>query len=201
MGLFFKTASVNLDDITQFQKSVDLFIEKVSTIRDDMMDTLTNIEDCVNDRVEEYAELADSYNSLYHSVKNLQENVEHYISDLKSTLAQTPKQLENKHYDSQGNLVITKNPNPVYKLLEAQIQEQTSKLASVKELSYTVYDSMIYSRNTAHKLTASAHELTNTIPDIEKNSNEMIAKAEDASFALERNIKAVDNYLMFDFNL
>lgn len=201
MGLFSKKVAVNIDDVVKFRESVDSFAQMTYNAGDNLVNTLMEMEAIANQRANELEHIAGSYNQLYSSIKQLESEISNSISSLKTQLANTPKELEKKSTDDEGNVKVKKTPNPEYKALETQIQKESSRLVSVKELSWKVYNEVSHSHRIANELASAASELKNIIPELQSNARDVVTKTESALHSLENTIRTINNYLSFNFRV
>jgi len=201
MALFSKKVAVNIDDVTKFRESVDSFAQMTYNVGDSLVNTLMEMEAVANQRANELEHIAASYDQLYSSIKQLESDISSDISSLKTQLANTPKELEKEYTDDEGNVKVKKTPNPEYKALESQIQKESSRLSVVKELSWKVYNEVSHSHRIASELASSANELKNIIPELQRNSRDVVSKTEGALCSLDNNIRAINNYLSFNFRI
>lgn len=201
MGLFSKKVAVNLDDVVKFRESVDSFAQTTYHVGDGLVNSLMEMEAVANQRANELERIAAAYEQLYSSVKQLESDISNRISALKTQLGSTPKELEKKSTDKEGNVTVKKVPNPEYKALESGIQKESSRLVAVKELSWKVYNEVSHSRRVAGELASAAGELKSIIPELQRNSRDVISKAEIALRSLENTVRTVNYYLSFHFRV
>ncbi len=201
MGLFSKKVAVNIDDVVKFRKSVDSFVQMTYNAGDNLLNILMEMEAVANQRANELEHIAASYDQLYSSIKQLESDISNRISSLKAQLGNIPKELEKKSTDKEGNVKVKKTPNPEYKALETQIQKESSRLVSVKELSWKVYNEVSHSQRIASELASAANELKNIIPELQRNARDVISKTEAATHSLENAIRTINNYLSFNFRV
>ena len=201
MALFSKKVAVNIDDVVKFRESVESFAQMTHNAGDDLVNTLMEMEAFANQRANELEHIAASYDQLYSAIKQLESDISNHISSLKTQLANTPKELEKEYTDDEGNVKVKKIPNPEYKALETQIQKESSRLVAVKELSWKVYNEVSHSHRTASELASSASELKNIIPELQSNARDIVTKTEGAIHSLENTIRAISNYMSFNFRV
>lgn len=199
MALFSKRVAVNLDDVSKFKQSTESFAQLAYNVGGELVNSLEEMETEVFRRASELEKIAASFDQLYSSIKQLEREVEHNIAALKEELRNTPKELEKKSTDSDGNETVKKVPNPEYKKLEARLQKESNRLSSVKALSWKVYNEVSYSHRVAGDLASYANELKQIAPELQSNSRDVIAKAEKALRSLESNIRAINYYVSFHF--
>lgn len=201
MAIFSKQVAVNIDDVIKFRECVNTFAQVSCNVGDDMVNSLIEMETVAHQRAKELEHIASSFDQLYSSIKQLKGNIEQHISALKTQLSSIPKELEKEYTDDKGNIKVKKTPNPEYRALESQIKKESSRLSAVKELSWKVYNEVSHSRRVADELVSSASELKNIIPELQSNARGVVSKAEGALYSLENNIRAINNYLSFDFRI
>ena len=201
MGLFSKKVAVNIDDVVKFRESVDSFAQMTYNAGDNLVNTLMEMEAVANQRANKLEHIAASYDQLYSSIKQLESDISNCISSLKTQLSNTPKELEKKSTDNEGNVKVKKVPNPEYKALETQIQKESSRLVSVKALSWKVYNEVSHSHRIASELASAASELKNIIPELQSNARDVVTKTESALHSLENTIRTINNYLSFNFRV
>ncbi len=201
MALFSKKVAVNIDDVVKFRESVDSFAQMTYNVGDNLVNTLMEMEAVANQRANELEHIAASYDQLYSSIKQLERDISNRIASLKTQLANTPKELEKKSIDDEGNVTVKKTPNPEYKALETQIQKENSRLFAVKELSWKVYNEVSHSHRIASELASAASELKNIIPELQRNARDVVTKTESALHSLENTIRTINNYLSFNFRV
>ena len=201
MALFSKKVAVNIDEVTRFRQSVESFAQATHCVGDDLVNTLMEMEAVANQRANALEQIAASYDQLYSSIKQLENDISNRISVLKAQLGSTPKELEKKSTDGEGNVTVKKVPNPEYKAMESGIQKESSRLVAVKDLSWKVYNEVSHSRRVAGELASSANELKNIIPELQRNARDVVSKTEAALRSLERTVRAIDHYLSFNFRV
>lgn len=201
MGLFSQQVSVNLNDVIRFRERVTSFAQVSYHFGEGLVNSLMEMEAFANQRAEELKKIATSYEQLYSSVKQLEGDISHHISALKTQLSRTPKQLEKKYTGEDGKVKIKKVPNPVYKELETRIQKENSRLSATKDLAWKVYNEVSHSRRVAGELASSASELKSIIPELQSNARDVVSKTEKALYSLENNIRAINNYVTFNFHI
>lgn len=201
MGSFSKSAAVNIDDVEKFRESLDSFSQMTCHVGDHLVNTLMEMEAVADQLANELEQIAGSYDQLYSSIKQLESDISNHISALKAQLANTPKELKKEYTDDAGNVKVEKTTNPEYRALERQIQKESSRLVSVKELSWKVYNEVSHSRRTASELTSDANELKSILPELQRNARDFVMKNEAARHALDHTIRTIDHYLSFRFHV
>ena len=197
MSLFSKKVAVNADDVVKFRESVASFAQLAQHAGDDLVNSLMEMEAIANQRMGEMERVADSYEQLYSSVKQLERDLSNHISATKAKLGNTPKELVKKGSDG----TVKKTPNPTYKELETQLQKQNSRLSSVKELSWKVYNEVSHARRVASELASSAAALKQILPELQRDTRAVVMKTEVALHSLENNLRAIQQYLTFRFRV
>lgn len=199
MALFSRQVAVNVEDVEKFKESVKEFSANGQSVASELQNALEEMVAIASQKTQELEEIASSYEELYASIKRLSSDIEHSIAALKTQLTQTPKELEEKHIDKDGKETVKKKPNPEYKALEAQFQKESSRLSSVKELSWKVYNEVSHSRRVAGEVSSATNEIKNIIPEVQSHSREMLTKSTNAEYSLERTIRTIKNYINFNF--
>lgn len=201
MALFSKKVAVNVGEVVGFRENVATFAQTAHNVGDGLVNSLAEMEAVANQRANALERVASSYEQLYSSIKQLERSTEQRISSLKTQLSHTPKELEKKSTDGNGNVKVSKSPNPEYKALESEMQREHSKLCAIKELSWKVYNEVSHSRRTANELAVAANELKNIIPELQRDTRALVFKTDGALHSLENTIRTINYYLSFRFHI
>lgn len=201
MAVFSKQAAVNIEAVKGFHENVSSFAQLVGQIGGEVADSLEEMATDIELRAQELEQTACAYDQLYAMIRELKENTERHISALESALRDTPKETEKKSENENGEAVVEKEPNPEYQALEMQIRNEKSRLSSIDALSWKVYNEVSYSHRVADEQASFSAELKNSIPELRSNTGDAVTKAELALHALERNIRAINDYISFRFRL
>ena len=199
MAFFTRKAAVDLEDVQKFQRGVDSYYENTYRLGVDMIDAVEEMSEDAERRAKELEQIAQSFDQLYASVKQLEHSVNMSISSLKSRLSSTPKTLEKKSVDGEGNVKIKRVENPAYKELESQLKKEHSRLSSIQDLAYKVSNQVSYSRRVSGELNSAACELKNIIPELKHTTQSVTTTTERAKYSIEKTVRTIEAYTQFFF--
>ena len=199
MALFSKKVAVNVDDVACFRDSVNGFSQSAYNSGESLVKNLNEMAAEAASRAKELKQVAESYDRLYSSIKQLERSILQNIRSIKQELSNTPKVIEEEYTDKDGTVKVKKKPNPRYSELEFEIRREEHRLAQLRELSWKVYNEVSYSHRVAGELEYSAGVLKNLIPEMQSNVRAIVSKSEIAENSLESTIRAINNYMSFNF--
>ena len=199
MALFSRKVAVNVDDVACFRDSVSGFTQSTHSCGDSLVKRLSEMSEDASARAKELKQVAESNERLYSSIKQLETGILRNIRMIKQELSNTPKTIEEEYTDKDGTVKVKKKTNPRYGELEFEIRREEHRLAQVRELSWKVYNEVSYSRRIANELAYSAGVLKNLIPEMQSEVRSIVSKAENAENSLESTIRAINNYMSFNF--
>ena len=201
MSWFNKKAYANLGDVDKTLSSIKDFERVCENAFPKLIKAANEMYEAAAQRAKRADEIAKSYDQLYTSVKKLKADVTNSIASLQAELSRTPRELIEEYIDKDGNQKFKKRPNPEYNAILTFIANENSRLSALKDLSYKVYDDLSYASRVAREMYASVSEIKNAIPEIERYSREITNKAADASYALSRDLEALERYVSFVFSV
>lgn len=195
MGLFSSNARVKLSCVEGFRNSVINFNGTQSDAKWGIEKSFAEAIEEVGAIVEEMERLSKECDALYEAIQKKKSEIERLIANIKNQLAHTPKQIEKRSTDKNGKEVVKKEPNPEYTRLQNELKKQSSRLCSIKDLSWEVYNKCSELKREAAFVATKLGEIKDYQQRANGKLNDIERLAASAAGCLDSTVSAINAYL------
>ena len=192
-------ASVQIETVEEFQKKVKNFTDDGMRITEDLLNTLTEMQEEICAKAEKLEGLVQEYEMLYAQVKNDRGRVAENVASMRAELSSIPKTVKETVKDGKGNEKVREKSNPMHEQAQARLKKENSLLYELGELSYKIYDKKHYIGTLADRVKSDAAELDKLRAEFKRSASRMIAKSDAAYRSLERCLRIIYEYKIFSF--